>query len=424
MTTTLSIQGDRFCINGQPTYQAQGATNPAAHGLLMNGRFIQGIFDDAADPARFARFGWDRWDPERHTDELIAALPQWHRYGVLALTVGLQGGMPVFTTANDTIDNNPFSEDGTVIDGRYLGRLERLIAAADRVGMVIIVSFLYQGQAPRLRDARTIRNGVVSASRWLGEIGYRNVILEVANEQEVGNFRHRPLVNSGEGMAVLIDLAREHSGGLPVGCSGGGGTFFPETAAASDVVLIHGNGLDRAQYYAFVQKVRAVCPGVPIVCNEDSPCYSRVDVAAETGTSWGYYNNLTKQEPPADWSVSAAEDRFFAERVARAVGLPGPLSESGQARPGDGANPLAFLGFDRHVGKDGTRWLGVAALYPEWIDRVEFHQQGRHVYTAYEEPFYLYRTNTWTQRGLANPDPAHWHAVVHHAAGQTTELRP
>jgi hypothetical protein len=30
----------------------------------MNARFIQGIFDDKADPGRFSRFGYD-WDAER-----------------------------------------------------------------------------------------------------------------------------------------------------------------------------------------------------------------------------------------------------------------------------------------------------------------------------------------------------------------------
>ncbi len=419
MTTTLTLQGDRFLINGQPTYQVQGATNADAHGLLMNARFIQGIFDDAADPKRFARFGWKTWDPERHTDELIAALPQWKRYGILALTVGFQGGMPVFTAENSTIDNNPYSDDGTAVDPRYLGRMQRLIEAADRVGMIIIVSLLYQGQAPRLADGRTIRNAVIAGARWLKHLGRRNVIIEVANEQDVGNFRDRPLVNSGEGMAVLIDLAREHSGGLPVGCSGGGGAFNLETARASDVVLVHGNGLGRARYYAFINRVKDACGDVPIVCNEDSPCYSRVDVAARTGTSWGYYNNITKQEPPADWTVTAPEDRFFAERVARAVGLPGPLSAAA-----DRENPLAFLGFDRHVGRDGTRWLGVAALYPEWIDRVDFYEHGRLVFTAYEEPFYCYRTSTWTMNGIANPEPGAWRAVVHHAGGRVSELTP
>ena len=55
--TSLSIQGESFLINGQLTYAEIAGSNPGAHGLLMNARFIQGIFDDKADPGRFNRFG-------------------------------------------------------------------------------------------------------------------------------------------------------------------------------------------------------------------------------------------------------------------------------------------------------------------------------------------------------------------------------
>ena len=134
--SVLGTKGDRILINGQLTYSDIPGTRTEAHGLLMNARFIQGIFDDRADPGRFSRFGVD-WDAETNTDRLIAALPEWRRYGLLGFTVGLQGGMPVLTIDNHTIDNNPFSEDGTQIDPAYLARLDRLITAADEIGMIV-----------------------------------------------------------------------------------------------------------------------------------------------------------------------------------------------------------------------------------------------------------------------------------------------
>ena len=103
--THLTVSGSRFLINGLPTYQETG--NPAVYGLLMNARFIQGIFDDASGHERYHRFG-RRFDPEAHTDALIAALPAWYRCGLRAFTVGLQGGGPCFTIPNETIRNNPF----------------------------------------------------------------------------------------------------------------------------------------------------------------------------------------------------------------------------------------------------------------------------------------------------------------------------
>ena len=117
----------------------------------MNARFIQGIFDDKADPARFARFGHDVYDPAANTARLVAALPQWYDHGLRAFTVGLQGGGPCFTINNRTIDNNPFGEDGTQFDPAYADRLDTLIRGADAAGMVVIVSYFYGDQTRRLR---------------------------------------------------------------------------------------------------------------------------------------------------------------------------------------------------------------------------------------------------------------------------------
>lgn len=99
----------------------------------MNARFIHGIFDDKANPSRFSHLGYE-WDAEANTDPLIAALPEWKRYGLLAFTVGLQGGVPVLTIENSSIDNNPFSEDGKQIELSSLQRLDKLIQAADALG--------------------------------------------------------------------------------------------------------------------------------------------------------------------------------------------------------------------------------------------------------------------------------------------------
>ena len=146
--------------------------------MLLNDRFIQGIFDDKAAPKRFARFGHTHFDPAAHTDSLVAALPAWYSHGLRAFTVGFQGGGPCFTIDNDTIDNNPFGETGTQLDPAYAERMDRLIRGADAVGLVVIVSFFYGAQARRLHDGRAIRNAVTTASRFLkkGTITNRGLI--------------------------------------------------------------------------------------------------------------------------------------------------------------------------------------------------------------------------------------------------------
>lgn len=158
--TTVSIENESFRINGKLTYSEVAGSTSDVHGLLMNARFIQGIFHDKEAPERFARFGHDKWDPVANTQALIDALPEWYGYGLRAFTTGFQGGGPCFTVNNGTIDNNPFGEDGTSLDSSYAKRMDTLIKGADALGMAVIVSYFYGAQTSRLRDGRAVRNAV------------------------------------------------------------------------------------------------------------------------------------------------------------------------------------------------------------------------------------------------------------------------
>lgn len=282
MKTKLSIQQDRFFINGSPVYSELKQVNPAYHGLLMNARMIQGVFDDKQDVKRFDRFG-KLFSPEQNTDELISALPQWYEKGLRAITVGFQGGGPCYTIGNYTIDNNPYSEDGTRIDPAYLSRMDRIIRAADDLGMIVIVSLLYSSQTRFLKDDRAVIQAVKTACNWLRDEQFTNVIIEVANEQDIPDFKMHPIVFDEREVVELMDVAKRESGGLPVGCSRTGGAFDAGIAAASDVILIHGNGLTSQQFYDLIQKAKAVRPERPILCNEDSQALSRMSVAFREG---------------------------------------------------------------------------------------------------------------------------------------------
>lgn len=411
--THLSISGEKFTINGALVYSDIPGSRPEAHGLLMNARFIQGIFDDAAEPARFARFGRAAWDPEQHTDDLIAALPEWYAYGLRAFTVGLQGGGPCFTVNNLTIHNNPFGEDGTRLDPAYADRLDRLIRAADELGMVAIVSYFYGDQTARLRDGRAVRAAVTTASRFLKEGGYTNVIIEVANEHDIPPFQKHPLLFYPEGVAALNDLARAESGGLLVGCSGKGGSVFREIAEASDVILIHGNGQSRQKLYGMIREVRGWNLDRPIVCNEDSQAIGQMAVTFKEQVSWGYYNNMTKQEPPADWGVLEGEDRFFAWRMADGIGIavdPIPAEEQ-----------YYLQGLEPQMTDIGQRWLRVASLYPESINYVDFYRNGALYDTAWDESFSVHFQSNWRQGGAPAVPGDEWRAEIHLRDGRVIE---
>jgi hypothetical protein len=413
MKTTLGASKDKILINGKPVYAEIAGVNPASLGLLWNQRMIQGVFDDKTDRTRFNLFG-RTFDADANTDNLIAALPAWHAYGLRAITVGFQGGWPVNCVDVRTIDNNPFGEDGLRLDPQYAARMDRVIRAADALGMVVIVCVLYWAQSLRLRDGRAVAGAVKTAAAFLRENRYTNVIIEVANEYNIAPFAGHPLVHQPEGMACLIDMAREHSGGMPVGSSGGGGMADPEVVAASDIVLVHGNGLSRGEYDDFIRKVRQWAPDKPIVCNEDSPCVTRVDVALETGTSWGYYNNYTKQIPPADHGVTPGEDLFFARRMARAVGIPVP------ALPRQ--DQFVLQGLEPETSFHGMRAIRLAAERPEAVDHVTFSCNGKPLYTAWDEPFFCWRESTWLAHSWTVDDAMrNWKAEIHLVDGTVLE---
>lgn len=387
MKTKVTISGRRFLINGHPVYSEIAGSNPRVHGLLFNQRMIQGVYDDAGHRAMYNQLALNPFDPEANTDGLIAALPEWYSYGLRAITVGLQGGWPVGMCDVEEINHNPFGSDGDQLDPAYFGRLDRIIEAADNIGMVVIVNILYWAQARKMKGASAIMKAVRNTCRYLKEKGYTNVMIDVANEYDISMNKNHPIIQTDEGITALIQLAKAESG-MPVGSSGCGGTLEKEPALASDFVIIHGNELSRGKLYDLCIHQQEMVPDKPVLCNEDSPCCTRVDVCVEAGASWGYYNNYTKQIPPCFWGVTPGEDLFFARRMARAIGIPvEPLSEADQYVL-QGLNPEdAFSG--------GLHTMRVASEYPELVDSVTFYKNGEKIYKSYDEPFMCYTESTW-----------------------------
>ena len=201
---------------------------------------------------------------------------------------------------------------------------------------------------------------------------------------------------------------------MAVGCSGGGGYRNREVAEASDYILIHGNGQTRQKYYTMVQEVKSWGQNKPIVCNEDSQALGNLGVAYKTGTSWGYYNNMTKQEPPADWAVMQGEDTFFAHRMAQGIGIEVPaLAQQDQ---------YYLQGLEPNWAYEGQRWIRLASLYPETISYVDFYRDGVLYYTSYDESFPVNFQSNWRYGGVdIGNDDQQWKAVVHLANGEVLE---
>jgi hypothetical protein len=383
-------------------------------GLLTNARFIQGVFDDKSDPRRFDRYGVDKFDPDENTDQLISSLPEWYAHGLRAITVSFQGGGPCYTIENQTIDNNPYGSDGKTLDPAYADRMDRIIKAADELGMIVIVSAFYFGQTDRLIDGDAIVNALKTFCKFIREGNYTNIIIEVAQEYNNPPYQNHPLINEPEGICHLMNIVREETSGIPLGASGTGGHVNEQVCKNSDVILIHGNECTPQQLYNLIRKTKSYADGKPVLLNEDSQCTGNMAISIDNNVSWSYYNNMTKQEPPTYWNITEGEDRFFAYRMAEYLGIDQEeISADDQ---------FYFQGFEQHMVYEGKRWLRLASLYPEKIHKVEFYQNDKLYYTCYEEPFSVNFESTWRQGSIESVKGDCWKALIYMCNGDKKEL--
>ncbi|HBY61007.1 MAG TPA: hypothetical protein DEH78_14385 [Solibacterales bacterium] len=336
--TEVSIRGDGFQINGKPTYAGRSYKGKRIEGLLMNSRMVQGIFDDE-NPETQTKWAYPdtkKWDPERNVREFLAAMPEWKKHGLLSFTINLQGGSPEGYSKLQPWSNTAFNADGS-LKKPYLERLERILNRADELGMAPIVGYFYFGQDQRLTDEAAVRRGVENATGWLLEKGWRNILVEVNNECDVRAYDHdilkpwrvHELINAVKGMTA---------GGrrLLVSTSyGGGKVVMPNVVAASDYLLMHGNGVkDPARIAEMVREARKVAGyrPMPILFNEDDhfdfelPMNNMIAAISEYA-SWGYFDPGVSdyrdgyQCPPVNWGLSTPRKKAFFQLTKEVTGI-------------------------------------------------------------------------------------------------------
>ncbi len=279
--TNISIRDNQWRINSALTYPGT-----KAEGLLMNLRMVNSTFEDKNRP---------EFDSDLNTKRFIAAIPQYVEQGARAFTFNLQGGMPGYEGAV----NSAFNPDGTLRQA-YMQRIKRVIQACDDHGCAVILGCFYQRQDQILKDETAIRNGVINTVKWIKDSGFKNILLEIANEFSHGGFDHS-LLKSPEGEVELIKLAKSIDPGLLVSTSGlGDGKSHRSVAEACDYILIHFNGTPVNDIPKRVQTLKKY--GKPIVCNEDDKIgQSAADAATASvlnGISWGYMNKEVNQYTP------------------------------------------------------------------------------------------------------------------------------
>jgi hypothetical protein len=334
--TAVSIESDEFWINGEPTYRGRVWNGKKIQGLLFNSRMVQGIFDDL-NPETRSRWVYPdtkRWDPERNTAEFLSAMPEWHRRGLLAFTINLQGGSPTGYANRQPWHNSGIAADGSLLP-EYLSRLARILDRADELGMVVIVGVFYFGQDERITDERAVIAALDGIVAWIYQKQYTHILLEINNEC---NVRYDHAVLQPDRVHELIDRVKQTSAPengrrLLASTSYGGGTIpSPRVVRASDYLLLHGNGVsDPARIAEMVRATRAVegYRPMPIVFNEDDHFdfekpENNLKAAISEYASWGYFDYRLQgesfddgyQSVPVNWTISSPRKREFFRSLA------------------------------------------------------------------------------------------------------------
>jgi hypothetical protein len=336
--TEVSIRGDAFLINGEPTYKGRTWKGKKVEGLLMNSRMVQGIFDDL-NPETVGEWKYPdtgKWDADRNTREFVAAMAEWRKHGLLAFTLNLQGGSPQGYSKDQPWHNSALTADGG-LRPEYMKRLGTILDRADELGMVVILGLFYFGQDERLTDEPAVKRGVDGALDWLFERVHRNVLIEVNNEC---NVRYDHAILKPDRVHELIGRVKQRTKDgrrFLVGTSYGGGTVPKENVVrSSDFLLLHGNGVkDPARIAEMVRQTRQV-PGyrpTPILFNEDDhfdfdrPANNFVAAVGEYA-SWGYFDFRMAgegfddgyQSVPVNWGISSPRKKGFFKLLSEITG--------------------------------------------------------------------------------------------------------
>jgi hypothetical protein len=351
--TAIAIHKNQIWVNGKPTYEGRNFEGLTVEGMLFNNRAVQATFDDQ-NPNTQRHWAYPDtgfWDPERNVTEFIAALSQWKDHGVLGVTLNFQGGGGCYRPEiYDQFENNGFTLDG-MLKPAYADRMARVLERIDELGMVAIIGIFYLAMANKMTKQESLWRAARNALAFLSETGHQNLLIEIANETNIGYFKD-PIFTPENATRMIRTLREEHpdfyfSTSL-VGMEPDSLDWLPsqEMIATCDYVLIHGKILENSEMQRNPK---------PLIINEDSPELPNMEAAWKRHVSWGYYDQGNNgentlhplwvdpelrpredeyeelsgfQTPPINWGINTPEKRAFFDRVAEITGAKGPVSNS------------------------------------------------------------------------------------------------
>ena len=318
---------------------SEGRYRGKARGKLMGIRLNEALFDGSAVPG-------ERFDPDRNTDRVIAALDPYVDYGIRAITVSLQGNRLGGPPPGGDVGSGELTADATqwsafkpngVLKPDWAARLERLIIAADRKGIVVCITYFSHGRHEMFDSTGAIIAAARNLTDWLIANNFRNVIIDVADawngatgEWGQGNF-------IPEYISHLVEDVRErfHDAdfALPIGASTDGDMTYPASLAQiCDVVLVRGDGRTPGQKRIRLRDLEANLRPVWMVADNNGREMSEANLLREAssanevfenGAGWTYrpwhqvkqtpfvYQPARYTEPAESSSVSNPEGVYF-----------------------------------------------------------------------------------------------------------------
>ncbi len=359
--TRLSIEAEKMLINDVPTYSG----NPRVEGLLFNVRTVNATFDDTLGKVDWwdddgshpenDSAGYGSWDSPAsafaNTDRFIAALPEYKAHGILGVNLNFQGGHPLMAKANipqgrgsanrrpnghrDFYHNSGFRQHGD-IDPDYAGRIGDVIEACDQIGMVVVLQMFYFGQDTVFATESQLLAAVDSGVDFVCERGYRNVLIEIANEIMNGHYHH-PILKPARVDELILRARRrgrvKHGREVLVSTSEAvmndpnqwSEDQIDRVFRAADLVLLHGGDNvetgrvgDSSVVAEKIEHIRSRDwfrdSPKPIVFNE-SDGQQAFEAAVKRGVSFGLHSDNQQTMWPPKWGVWEPEHLWFFQTV-------------------------------------------------------------------------------------------------------------
>eukprot|EP00483_Globobulimina_turgida_P005948 UN05958 len=197
----------------------------------------------------------------RNTNEFVSNMSKWRENNLLGFTLGLQGGNPREPDTQGDPANwivSTFNFTTGELDTNYLKRLKLILDNADSLGMIVIVQFFYVHQISRFHgNNATIYKSIDNIIDWLIQSKYTNILVEVANECNIGTFKGTILYSSA--MANTIEYVQNISNHrYYVGSSYTGGHIpSNDVIEAADIILLHGNGQSPSDIVKMIKAVKS-----------------------------------------------------------------------------------------------------------------------------------------------------------------------